>query len=172
MGIKGRSEGASTGRYISMSEKKIPVGKPFVKNDPRINRAGRRLGSRNKFSNAFVDAMLMDFELHGEAVIAEVRERDPSTYVRIATALIPSKSETEVEVKDNTSELIEAVDWEAIMGIKDASEESQRGLQMGESGEDVPIKDAGPETGGGGIRQRLQEEDPPEEGLITSKARH
>ena len=46
-----------------MSEKKIPVGKPFVKNDPRINRAGRRLGSRNKFSNAFVDAMLMDFEL-------------------------------------------------------------------------------------------------------------
>ena len=171
MAIEGRGKRASTGRY-KMSEKKTPVGRPFVKNDPRINRSGRRLGSRNKFSNAFVDAMLLDFEEHGEAVIAEVRERDPSTYVRIATALIPSKSEAEIEVKDNTSELVEAIDWEAIMGMPDASEESQRGLQVGERGEDLPVEEAGSEAGGGGIRQRLQEEDAEEEGLIVSRVRH
>ena len=77
----------------SVKKRVMPVGKPFVKNDPRINRAGRRIGSRNKFSQAFTDAMLLDFEQYGESVIAEVRQKDPSTYVRIATALIPSKTD-------------------------------------------------------------------------------
>ena len=80
----------------SVKKRVMPVGKPFVKNDPRINRAGRRIGSRNKFSQAFTDAMLIDFEQYGESVIAEVRQKDPSTYVRIATALIPSKTEQEI----------------------------------------------------------------------------
>jgi len=166
MGIEGRGEGALTGRYIFMTEKKIPVGRPFVKNDPRINRSGRRLGSRNKFSNAFVDAMLLDFEQHGEDVIAEVRVRDPSTYVRIATALIPSRNETEIEVKDNTSELVEAIDWDAIMGTVDASQESEQGLQVGESGKDLPVKAASPKTGSSRLRKRLQEEDSEEESLV------
>ena len=148
-----------------MTEKKIPVGRPFVKNDPRINRSGRRLGSRNKFSNAFVDAMLLDFEEHGEAVIAEVRERDPSTYVRIATALIPSKNETEIEVKDNTHDLVEAIDWDAIMGTADASQESEQGIQMGESRKDLSVQGSSAEASGRSLRKRLQEEDSEEESL-------
>jgi hypothetical protein len=102
----------------SVEMRKLPLGKPFVKNDPRINRAGRRIGSRNKFSQAFTDAMLLDFEVHGESVIAEVRQKDPSTYVRIATALIPSKTEQEIEVRDTSSENISEIDWDIIVGGK------------------------------------------------------
>ena len=63
-----------------------------------------------------MDAMLVDFEEHGESVIAEVREKDPSSYIRVATALIPSKSETEVDVKDVSSETLAEIDWEVITG--------------------------------------------------------
>jgi hypothetical protein len=104
---------------LSVGEiKKKPLGKPFVKNDPRINRAGRRIGSRNKFSQAFTDAMLMDFEMYGDSVIAEVRQKDPSTYVRIATALIPSKTEQEIEIKDTSAETVAEIDWDIIVGGK------------------------------------------------------
>ena len=96
--------------------KKRGQGKPFIKNDPRINRSGRRLGSRNKFTEQFVDAMLVDFEQYGESVIAEVRQKDPSSYIRVATAVIPSKSEAEVEVKDVSSETLAEIDWEVITG--------------------------------------------------------
>ena len=102
----------------SVEMRKLPLGKPFVKNDPRINRAGRRIGSRNKFSQAFTDAMLLVFEVLGESVIAEVRQKDPSTYVRIATALIPSKTEQEIEVRDTSSENISEIDWDIIVGGK------------------------------------------------------
>ncbi len=101
-------------------KKKRGVGKPFVKNDPRINRAGRRLGSRNKFTERFVDAMLVDFEAHGEEVIEKVRIQDPSSYIRVATALIPAKSESEVEVKDTTGETLAEIDWDVITGGKSA----------------------------------------------------
>jgi len=97
------------------------VGKPFIRNDPRINRAGRRMGSRNKFTEKFVDAMLVDFEKHGEEVIQKVREQDPSSYIRVATALIPSKSESEVEVKDMTQETLSEIDWDVITGGKSAN---------------------------------------------------
>jgi hypothetical protein len=102
----------------SVKKRVMPVGKPFIRNDPRINRAGRRIGSRNKFSQAFTDAMLIDFEQYGESVIAEVRQRDPSTYVRIATALIPSKTEQEIEVKDTSAESVSEIDWDIIVGGK------------------------------------------------------
>lgn len=102
----------------SVEMRKLPVGRPFLKNDPRINRAGRRVGSRNKFSQAFTDAMLLDFEVHGESVIAEVRQKDPSTYVRIATALIPSKTEQEIEVRDSSAENVAEIDWDIIVGGK------------------------------------------------------
>lgn len=104
--------------------KKRGQGKPFIKNDPRINRSGRRLGSRNKFTEKFVDAMLVDFEQYGESVIAEVRQKDPSSYIRVATALIPSKSESEVEVKDTSSETLDEIDWEVITGGMSADKKS------------------------------------------------
>jgi len=121
--LKEKSKGGNGGR--------------FFPGDPRINRAGRQLGSRNKFSKTFIDAMLLDFEIHGSQVIETVREKDPSTYVRIATALLPSRMEQEVEIKDNTEELKEGIDWDVITGGLYASKESEGGLQVGVEGKDV-----------------------------------
>ena len=51
----------------------------------------------------------------------EIREQDPSSYIRVATALIPSKSESEVEVKDMTQETLSEIDWDVITGGKSAN---------------------------------------------------
>lgn len=53
------------------------------------NPLGRRKGSRNKISQAFVDEMCASFEQHGRDTIERVREQHPVEYLKIAAALIP-----------------------------------------------------------------------------------
>lgn len=53
------------------------------------NPAGRPKGSRNKFAQAFVDDFLADWENNGKAAIETVRKDDPSTYLRVASGLLP-----------------------------------------------------------------------------------
>src|SRR5258708_39847037 len=50
---------------------------------------GRPKGSRNRHSEFFLASFAADFEQHGPAVIALVREQQPATYLRIAAALMP-----------------------------------------------------------------------------------
>ena len=52
---------------------------------------GRKVGSRNKLGEAFVTALLDDFNIHGVAAIVTVREEDPSTYVRTIAGLLPKE---------------------------------------------------------------------------------
>lgn len=53
------------------------------------NPLGRRKGSRNKISQAFVDEMCASFEEHGRDTIERVRRQHPVEYLRLAAALIP-----------------------------------------------------------------------------------
>lgn len=62
------------------------VGRPFEPGNP-----GRPKGARNKLGQAFVGALLKDFEQHGVAVIEQVRIDDPSTYVRTIAGLMPKE---------------------------------------------------------------------------------
>ena len=55
------------------------------------NPAGRPKHSRTKFGEQFCLDMLLDWQTHGAAAIAEVRENDPSTYLRVAASLIPKE---------------------------------------------------------------------------------
>lgn len=59
------------------------------------NPAGRPKGSRNKLSEDFTDALYQDFRQHGVKAIADTREKDPATYVKVIASLLPK----EVELK-------------------------------------------------------------------------
>lgn len=55
------------------------------------NPNGRPKGSRNVLVEDFVNALQRDFMQHGEQAIAEVRENDTSTYLRIVASLVPKE---------------------------------------------------------------------------------
>ena len=59
---------------------------------------GRPKGSRNRHSENFLAAFASDFEKHGPAVIAKVREEQPSVYLRIAADLLPREATLDVNV--------------------------------------------------------------------------
>ena len=61
--------------------------------------AGRPVGTRSKFSEAFVTDFMADWKEHGPAVLAQVRMNDPSTYIRVAAVLVPKEMRLEVEQK-------------------------------------------------------------------------
>lgn len=62
---------------------------PLWKKGEIANAKGRPKGSRHKFSQAFCHDVLKDWQEHGPAVMAKVRENDPSTYLRVVSSLIP-----------------------------------------------------------------------------------
>ncbi len=62
------------------------------------NPSGRPLGARNKLSENYHEALYHDFLEHGPAVIVEVRENDPSTYLKIIASLVPKESKINVGI--------------------------------------------------------------------------
>jgi len=54
------------------------------------NRQGRKAGTRDRISFAFLKALQSDFEAQGAAAIARVRETEPGTYMRVVASLVPS----------------------------------------------------------------------------------
>jgi Family of unknown function (DUF5681) len=63
--------------------------KPGVSANP----AGRPKGSRSKLIEAFLAKMNEDFQVHGEAVIAKVRESQPGRYLQCVAALVPAQTQ-------------------------------------------------------------------------------
>ena len=57
------------------------------------------MGTRSKFSEAFVTDFMADWKEHGPAVLEQVRKNDPSTYIRVAAILVPKEMRVEVEQK-------------------------------------------------------------------------
>ena len=50
---------------------------------------GRPKGARNKFSEAYVEAFLNDFDKHGVQVIKKVRVDKPEVWLKLAAMLVP-----------------------------------------------------------------------------------
>jgi hypothetical protein len=71
------------------------------------NPAGRRLGSRNKLSEGFVEALFADFEAHGVEAIQRTREEKPDVYIRVIASLLPKEIKVEA-VSDMTDDQLEA----------------------------------------------------------------
>jgi len=53
------------------------------------NPGGKPIAAKNKLSNAFLNAMIRDFEESGESAIRASREKDPTGYLRVIAAVIP-----------------------------------------------------------------------------------
>jgi hypothetical protein len=61
------------------------------------NPAGRPKGSRHKLGQAFLEAMLADFEDHGVAVIEKVRIEKPDVYLKTVASILPQEVNVRVE---------------------------------------------------------------------------
>jgi hypothetical protein len=57
------------------------------------NPAGRPRGARAKLSELTLNKLLADFELHGDAVIEDVRKKQPSIYLQCVVSLLPKQAE-------------------------------------------------------------------------------
>jgi hypothetical protein len=68
---------------------------------PNPNPGGKPVGARNRLQGKFLNALADDFEEHGVAAIARMREEDPSAYVRAVASLMPK----ELEIKRPLEEL-------------------------------------------------------------------
>ena len=99
--------------------KKPPASTPLQQASPQIaanqwkpgqsgNPAGRKKGSRNKLSDAFVDALFANFteavaeggKTKGEEVIEHLRTEDPAAYVKALVALAPKHVHVKEDVLD------------------------------------------------------------------------
>ena len=65
------------------------------------NKGGRPKGSRDKLGRAFIEALSADFDEHGEAVIAAVRNERPHEYMKVVASILPK----EIEVRHAVDEL-------------------------------------------------------------------
>ena len=86
------------------------------KKDTRIkpgevrNPAGRPKGARHKLGTAFLEAMLKDFEEHGEDVIATVRDEKPDQYLKVMASILPKEFDLGEKTADALTELLLAID--------------------------------------------------------------
>ena len=79
-------------------------------------------GSRNKLGEAFVEALLKDFDEHGAGAIVACRETKPEVYLMVVSKVIPS----DLNLKTDGLEAFIKV-WEAIsIGAMERSRTTSR----------------------------------------------
>ena len=85
-----------------------PVGRPFEK-----GQGGRPKGARNKLSEAFIEALFVDFQANGVAAIEVVRTEKPDQYLKVIASILPR------DVNVTTNPLDEMSDAELTARIRD-----------------------------------------------------
>lgn len=72
---------------------------------------GRRKGSRNKLTEAFLTAVASDFEQHGAAALAKLRADDPASYLRIVGSFVPREGSMREDFGDlSDDEIVERLE--------------------------------------------------------------
>lgn len=76
----------------SKGEEKVdPRSRGWIKPGEVRNPAGRPKGSKNKLGEDFISALQQDFEAHGVAAIATVREERPHEYLKVIAGILPKE---------------------------------------------------------------------------------
>ena len=63
-------------------------GRPFQQGQSG-NPSGRPRGARNRLSEILLCIVVDDFLEHGPEAIAQLRQKDPATYLRLVASLVP-----------------------------------------------------------------------------------
>jgi hypothetical protein len=82
--------------------------------------SGRVKGTRNKISQAFLEALSKDFDEHGEAAIKIMRVEKPTEYCKVIASILPK----EFEITEN--KLVEMDDSELDAVIEFAGRSLER----------------------------------------------
>jgi hypothetical protein len=109
---------------VDTAPKQRVVGRPFVKGQSG-NPLGRPKSARSRHSENFLASFSRDFEEHGEQVIAQVRQEQPATYLKIAADLLPKQAELDISVDIFARAQGQL---EAYRVLRDASKESRKEL--------------------------------------------
>jgi len=72
---------------------------PTPRFKPGNQHGGRTKGARARLSDKFFTALSEDFDERADAVIAAVRENDPSTYLQIVARLMPKELEARLQIE-------------------------------------------------------------------------
>jgi hypothetical protein len=72
---------------------------PATRFAPGNQHGGRMKGARARLSDKFFAALSADFDERADAVIAAVRENDPSTYLNIVARLMPKELEARLQIE-------------------------------------------------------------------------
>lgn len=88
MSMRKRSAPANAGKIQARGDTATRF-KPGTSGNP----SGRKPGSRNKLTEAFISALALDFDAHGPVIIAKVRKQNPVAYLRLCASLVPKQIE-------------------------------------------------------------------------------
>lgn len=76
-------------------QQKRIVGRPFEPGKSG-NPAGRPKGARSKLGEAFIDALLADWQENGVQAIVSMRDERPGEYVKVVASLLPKEVDANV----------------------------------------------------------------------------
>jgi hypothetical protein len=110
-----------------MAKGKFTGGRQFGPGNP-----GRPKGTRVKLGEAFFHALSDDFNEHGAAAIVQVRQEDPSTYIKVVASLMPKEFKIERPLGELSD--VELADLTAAVGAIIAAS----GIRSGAGGGETP----------------------------------
>lgn len=73
------------------------------------NPAGRPKGSRNKLGEAFIEALVADFEAEGAAAIVKCRTEKPDAYLKVIASILPKELKITNESDLSDEQLVERI---------------------------------------------------------------
>lgn len=117
------------------------------------NPSGRRKGTRNQFSQNFIQAYSDDFDKNGPETIKRVRQTDPVAYLRIGAGVIPKEYDVKVTsefdgvTQEEMTERTKAMILERAKHYGFVITEAPKNIKLIPSGDPSPVIDI--QTGNG-----------------------
>ena len=104
------------------------------------NPYGRPLGSRQKVNERFLHDFASVWNVHGRKALVACAKDDPSTFVRVAAALLPAK--VDLDIANRSDRTLEAVQADIAAAIERRAQEIAD-MRMTVSATAAPVADMG-----------------------------